>query len=219
VDTRSLNAPILCLVTAGASPAGGGLNLDTIREAARAGADLIQVRERHLDDRSLVSLVRAVVDATAGTGARVVVNDRVDVALAARAAGVHLPGDGIAAVDARRLAPEGFLIGRSTHSEEEAIAAERDGGCDYLVFGTVFPSASKPAGHPVAGVEALARTCAAVRLPVLAIGGVSLANAPQIAAAGASGIAAIALFGRHESAMHTIRTVRRMFDTCYPHRG
>jgi thiamine-phosphate diphosphorylase len=80
------------------------------------------------------------------------------------------------------------------HDLDEALAAERQGGCDYLIFGTVYPSASKPAGHAVAGVEALARVCAAVRLPVLAIGGIALDRLAEVAAAGAAGVAAIGAF-------------------------
>jgi thiamine-phosphate pyrophosphorylase len=207
-----LTPPVLCLVTDGTSSP----DLNAIREAARAGMDLIQIREPRLDDRSLLKIVRAAIDAVAGTGARVLVNDRLDVALAAGAAGVHLRGNSFDAADARRLAPGEFLIGRSVHSVAEAVHAEQGGGCDYLVFGTVFPSATKPAGHPAAGVEALERVCAAVTLPVLAIGGATVANTPRIAASGASGIAAISLFADVEGMVDTVRTVRRLFDTCYP---
>ena len=212
MEARSLTAPILCLVTPGTSRP----NLETIRAAAKGGVDLIHVRERHLDDRSLAALVRATLHVVGGTAARVVVNDRLDVALATGASGVHLRGDSIAVADARRLAPESFLISRSVHSLEEAQNAERE-GADYLIFGTVFPSVNKPAGHPVAGVDALRRACAAVRRPVLAIGGVSEANVLEVAAAGAAGVAAIGLFDTNERVADTIRTVRRLFDTCYPH--
>jgi thiamine-phosphate diphosphorylase len=212
VEARSLNAPIVCLVTSGTSRP----SLETIRAAAQGGVDLIHVRERYLDDRSLAALVRAVLDVVGGTGARVVVNDRLDVALATGAAGVHLRGDSMAATDVRRLAPEPFLVGRSVHSVEEAENAERGGGVDYLVFGTVFPSVNKPDGHPIAGVDALRRACAAVRLPILAIGGVSEANVVEVVAAGAAGVAAIGLFAANERVADTVRTVRRLFDTCYP---
>ena len=212
MEARSLNAPILCLVTSGTSRP----DLETIRAAAQGGVDLIHVRERQLDDRSLAALVRAVLNVVGGTGARVVVNDRLDVALAAGAAGVHLRGDSMAAADVRRLAPEGYLVGRSVHSVKEAQDAERGGGADYLVFGTVFPSVNKPDGHPIAGVDELRRACAAVRLPILAIGGVSGATVVEVMAAGAAGVAAIGLFAPNERVADTVRTVRRLFDTCYP---
>ncbi len=214
MDAGPLTPPVLCLVTPGTSSP----DLQAIREAARAGVDLIQIRERSLDDRSLLALVRATIDAAAGSGARVLVNDRLDVALAAGAAGVHLRGDSMAAADVRRLAPAGFIVGRSVHGVREAEDVERGGGCDYLVFGTVFESASKPAGHAVAGVDALGRVCAAVSLPVLAIGGVTLANAAQVAAAGARGVAAIGLFAGPQRVADTVRVVRGLFDTCYPQR-
>ncbi len=114
--------------------------------AARAGVDVVQVRERGLEDRALLALAGAVRLAIAGTRARLVVNERIDVALAAGADGVHLPGSAVTCEKARTIVADGFLVGRSVHSAAEAIAAEASGGCDYLVFGTVFESrASRPA--------------------------------------------------------------------------
>lgn len=165
-----------------------------IAGAARAGIALLQVRDRGLDARALVALARAAVAAAAGTPALVVVNDRLDVALAAGAGGVHLRGDSFPAADARGLVPPGFVIGRSVHAEDEAVGADEEGACDYLLFGTVFPSASKPPGHPAAGAGALRQVCRRVRMPVLAIGGITTANAAAIGAAGAAGAAAIGIF-------------------------
>jgi thiamine-phosphate pyrophosphorylase len=156
--------------------------------------DLVQVRERGLEDRSLLALVEGVREAIAGTGARLLVNDRVDVALAAEADGVHLPASAVACARIRSIVPDGFLVGRSVHTLGEAVAAAADGGCDYLIFGTVFESRSKPAGHAVAGLDALADVCAAVPLPVLAIGGITAERVPDIVRAGAAGLAAIGLF-------------------------
>ncbi|MEO8077338.1 MAG: thiamine phosphate synthase, partial [Acidobacteriota bacterium] len=136
--------PLLCLVTD--RRAAGRPLLDIIRDAAHGGVDLIQIRERDLDGRALTALVRAAVDAAAGTGARIVVNDRLDVALAAGAAGVHLRADSFTAAEVRQLSPPGFIVGRSIHGEDEAAAIEAAGGCDYLTFGTVFPSA-RTRGH------------------------------------------------------------------------
>lgn len=162
--------------------------------AARAGVDLIQVRERGLDDRALLALVRRISLACAGSRALLLVNGRTDVALAGSAAGVHLPAASPEAARIRELVPADFLIGRSVHSMGEAVAAEQSGGCDYLIFGTVYPSASKPADHVPSGVEALRSVCHAVRLPVLAIGGIVPGRVREAAAAGASGIAAIGMF-------------------------
>lgn len=169
-----------------------------IVRAARAGVDVVQVRERDLDDRALTGFVRRAVAGVRGTGARVVVNGRLDVALAAGAAGVHLRANCLPAPRARTLVPRGFLIGRSVHSLAEAQAVEAEGGCDYLVFGAVFPSTSKPEGHQPAGLAALRQVCDAVRLPVVAIGGIDGARASDAARAGAKGVAGIEVFANED---------------------
>jgi len=155
---------------------------------------MIQVRERDLNDRVLTALVRRIVAAVAGSDARVLVNDRTDIAMAAGAAGVHLRGDSPPASRVRAMVPPGFTIGRSVHRLDEIDAAADEGGCDYLMFGTVFPSAGKPAGHPVAGVAGLADAVRRSPLPVIAIGGVTREREPDIARAGAAGLAAVGRF-------------------------
>jgi thiamine-phosphate pyrophosphorylase len=193
-----VRSPLIAMVTDrrryGDDPGASESLVGAGRQAAAAGVDLIHVREFGLDDGRLVNLVAAIVEASTGSACQVVVNARADVALAARAHGVHLRGTSPSAARVRQVVGAGFLIGRSVHSVEEAEIAEASGGCDYLVFGTVFPSVSKAAGHPIAGIEALAQVCARVRLPVLGIGGVTAANAGQVAASGAAGVAAIDLF-------------------------
>lgn len=187
--------------------------MDVIAAAGAAGVDIVQIRERNLDDRALLDLTRRAVAATRETACRIVVNERLDVALAGGAAGVHLRGDSFAGSRVRRIVPERFLIGRSVHGVAEARAIAREGACDYVVFGTVFPSLSKPTGHAVAGLDALAAVCDAVELPVLAIGGITRHNAGDVAAAGASGIAAIGLFESAQSMPVTVAALRRAFDT------
>jgi len=168
--------------------------VDRAAAAARGGVDVIQVRERDLADRDLVALVRQIVAATEGTRARVLVNDRADVAIAAGAAGVHLRSDSASASRVRAIVPSAFLIGRSVHSLSDVDAAVAGGGCDYLMFGTVFPSSGKPEGHPIAGVDALKAVCRRSPLPVIAIGGVDRSRGKEIEAAGAAGFAAVGLF-------------------------
>ncbi len=180
---------------------------------ARAGIDLVQVRERDLEGRALVALVRALVAAVHGTRTRVLVNDRVDVALAAGAHGVHLRGDSAPATRVRTLVPAGFLLGRSVHGLDEGVAVSRAGGLDYLLFGTVFDSASKPRVTP-AGLEPLRRLVAAVRIPVLAIGGIEADRAAAVASTAAAGIAAIGLFGGPDAEAATA-SARRAFDTAW----
>jgi thiamine-phosphate pyrophosphorylase len=181
------------LVAAGAAPGVARECLAAqVRRAVDAGVDLIQVRERDLEAGELAALVGELVAITTATPTRIVVNDRVDVALACGADGVHLRGDSIPVGRARQLVPTGFLIGRSVHGVAEAIAA---GDADYLIAGTVFPSASKTgASTPLLGVEGLRAIAAAVNRPVLAIGGISGERIADAAAAGAAGFAAIGLF-------------------------
>jgi thiamine-phosphate diphosphorylase len=159
---------------------------------ATAGVDIIQLRESGLTDSALTALARGVVAATAGTAAMVLLNDRTDVALVTDCDGVHLPSTAPAAAIVRRMAPDGFVIGRSVHQGDDLASTAT--GCDYLTFGTVFASASKPAGHPAAGLEAFQRCCRAATVPVQAIGGVTVGNAAALARAGAGGVAAIGLF-------------------------
>lgn len=187
--------PIICLVTDRSRlPRPGDRSVVRLAEhAAGAGVPLIQVRERDLDDRRLHDLTCGIVAAVSGTGCRIVVNDRVDVAIAAGADGVHLRGDSAAAGRARAIAPAGFLIGRSVHTAAEAVVAARS-GVDYLIMGTVYPTASKPAGAPLCGLHGLRQACRAVTVPVLAIGGITTDKLDELAAAGAAGVAAVGLF-------------------------
>jgi len=167
------------------------------RHAAHAGVDLIQVRERDLEAAALAALVTAIVDAVRSTPVRVVVNDRLDVAVACGAHGVHLRADSLPVTAARRLAPPSFLIGRSVHRIEEVKAAA---GADYFVAGTVFRSESKPDDHALLGLDGLRAVVRAADAPVLAIGGVTMDRLAAVSAAGAAGVAAIGLFMDAEGA-------------------
>lgn len=192
-------SPVLCLVTDRRrfGPRWEAPLLARIAAAARAGVSIVQVRERDLEAAALLQLTRRVLDAVAGTPTRVVVNDRLDVALAAHAHGVHLRGSSMAPRRVRAHVARPFLIGRSVHERAEALADGAAEGTDYLVFGTVFESASKP-GRGAAGLAALSDLCAATAVPVLAIGGISAATAGAVARAGAAGVAGIGLFADPE---------------------
>jgi thiamine-phosphate pyrophosphorylase len=163
-----------------------------VRAAIEAEIDLLQVRERDLSARQLAVLVRAMVVLANGSHTRIVVNDRVDIALAAGAAGVHLRSDSISPSRARSMVPPGFLIGCSVHNAAEASRAGAD--VDYLVAGTVWATRSKPAGHALLGTDGLAAIVQGSTVPVLAIGGVTVERTAEVTAAGAAGIAAIGLF-------------------------
>jgi thiamine-phosphate diphosphorylase len=187
--------PVLCLVTDRRRHGASWQRalVERVAAAAREGVHLVQIRERDLEGGPLTRLVSACVAAVRGTRTRILVNDRLDVALAACAHGVHLRADSFNAVRARASAPPPFLVGRSVHSVADAVAATRDGGLDYLIFGTVFDTASKP-GHRPAGLAGLAAVARATPLPVLAIGGITRGRIDDVMAAGASGAAAIGMF-------------------------
>jgi len=187
--------PVLCLVTDrrrfGASWEDALVR--RVRAAAVEGVHLVQVRERDLDGGPLTRLVTACVDAVRGTRARVLVNDRFDVAVAGGAHGVHLRGDSFPASRIREVAPPGFLIGRSVHSVSEAVVAAESDAVNYLIFGTVFASSSKP-DRPAAGLRRLSAVASATRLPVLAIGGMTSGTIADVMRAGAAGVAGISMF-------------------------
>lgn len=198
-DRRALEAARVSSdsVPAETAPLGAHTLHDSIRRAAAAGAGWIQIREKDLDSRSLVELARFAIAETRETSVRVLVNDRLDVALAANAAGVHLGENSLpveVVTEWRRCNGRvDFLVGASCHSIESARAAERD-GADYIFFGPVFATPSKAGFGAPQGTERLREVCASVGIPVLAIGGVNMGNARECIAAGASGVAAIRLF-------------------------
>ena len=220
--------PLICLVTHGERlalrlPGRPAAVADAIvaqaAEAARCGVHFVQVREIDLEAALMIALVSRIVEAVEGSPTRVLVNDRLDVALAAGAHGVHLRGDSYPASRVRAVTAPGFLVGRSVHGPEEAAAVAAEGATDFLVFGTVFQTPSKPAGHRPAGLEGLSRVVdAASGMPVLAIGGVTVGSMPLIAAAGAAGVAAIGLFlpgeaGAAPTMAETVAGLRSAFDT------
>lgn len=173
--------------------------IENIRNAIAAGCDFVQIREKDLSARELVQLVRETVSvASASHAAKVIVNDRLDAAIAANAGGVHLGGSSLPTRDVMRWrtlghAPAESLVGVSCHSVEEIRAAERD-GADYVFFGPVFDTPSKRSFGSPQGVDRLREACGAVKIPVIAIGGVDEGNSAECIRAGAAGIAAIRMF-------------------------
>jgi thiamine-phosphate pyrophosphorylase len=226
--------PILCYVTdrRSLSPTAAGSDsslVEKIEAVAAAGLDWVQIREKDLPGRELAALTREAV--ARRSAARIVVNDRLDVAVSESAGGVHLGEASLPVVDVAKwvnrsesgvvvsdhgaasqfpVAASGdFLIGASCHSLDGAKAAVR-GGADYIFFGPVFATPSKAKFGEPQGAEKLAMVCSAVPVPVIAIGGITLENAGECIAAGAAGIAAIRLFQDASNPAHVISNLKKL---------
>lgn len=195
----SLNSPLLYLITdrrqfSRSSSDVWQTQLDLIAQAAQSGCQLIQIREKDCAARALSEFVRAAIARARPHGAKVLVNDRLDVALLTDADGVHLRVNSLPVGEVRRLVSRAdFLIGVSTHSLTEAQAADA-AGADFIVCGPVFPTPSKAEYGAPLGLTQFAEICRAVQSPVLALGGITPENCAQPLAHGAAGIAGISFF-------------------------
>lgn len=180
----------LYLVTDRQRTAGRPL-IDVIEAALQGGVDAVQLREKDLSGAALFALACRLRELTRRYGVRLLINDRIDVALAVGADGVHLPVDSFAPADARRLLGASALVGASIHSVEQARAAAA-GGADFVVVGPVFDTPSKRAFGAPLGLEALVQVTQAVTVPVYAIGGLTVDRVQSVRQRGACGIAVIA---------------------------
>jgi thiamine-phosphate pyrophosphorylase len=194
-----LKAPIIYQITSGTTTAQTTpedpqfLNiLASLRAAVDAEVSLFQIREKSLSARVLYELTVRAVEITGGSKTRLMVNDRSDIAQAAGADGVQLTSQSLPASVVREMCGPDFLIGVSTHSRDEVVAA-RDGGADFVVFGPVFETESKRAFGEPQGLEKL-RAVTELSVPVVAIGGIDRENFEACLQAGAHGVAAIRLF-------------------------
>ena len=163
---------------------------EVVRAALRAGAQAVQLREKALSPRDTLPLARRLRAETEAAGALFFLNDRLDLALAVRADGVHLGPDDLPVAAARRIAPPRFLIGYSADDPAAARAAIAD-GADYIGCGAVFPTSTKRDAGQAVGLEGLARVVQAVDAPVVAIGGIALERAAAVFRAGAAGCAVV----------------------------
>jgi thiamine-phosphate pyrophosphorylase len=203
--------PLLCLVTDRLRC--GGRPLEEVVEGAVAGGvDIVQLREKDMPAGPLLDLARRLRHITASR-ARLFVNDRVDVALASGADGVHLGESSIPVEVARSLVGDALLIGRSVHAVESAIDASR-AGADMVVFGTVFATASHPNQRP-SGVAPLAELSRHDTAPVLGIGGITIDNVGEVVKAGASGAAVITAITESPDPQEAAKSLRRAItDAC-----
>jgi thiamine-phosphate pyrophosphorylase len=193
--------------------------MERIQAIAEAGADWVQLREKHLSARALSSLAREASWRTAAHAGeeqrttRLIVNDRVDVAIAEHTHGVHLGENGLPVKEVKafvesHVSPKDFLVGVSCHSVEGAKSAGRN-AADYIFFGPIFATPSKAGMGAPQGTARLAEVCHSVAIPVLAIGGITLENASACITAGAAGIAAIRLFQDAQDPAAIVKELRQ----------
>ena len=176
----------------------GRSSADVVREAVAGGVTCVQLREKNCGTREFMEEARAVRAATRALGVPLIVNDRVDVALAIGADGVHLGQQDMAIADARRLGPPGWIIGVSAESVDDAIQAERE-GADYIGVSPVFATPTKTDAAPPLGLEGLRQIRAATKIPLVAIGGLHAGNARNVIRAGADGLAVVsAIVAAHD---------------------
>jgi thiamine-phosphate pyrophosphorylase len=190
VPPRSLRDALRLLVVTDPKASGGRPLLAVVEAALRGGAGSVQLRDKVAGTGTLLPLARGLRERCHAHGALFFVNDRVDLALAAGADGVHIGQDDLPLEAVRRLVPEGFLVGVSAETPELARSAQA-GGADYVGAGPVWPTDSKTDAGAAIGVEGVARVVAATSLPVVAIGGITPERAPGLWGAGAAGVAVI----------------------------
>ena len=179
--------PRLCLVTDSSVALHAPLE-DVVAEAVAGGVGMVQVRQKTMASGELYRLANNLRFVTRSK-ALLIINDRVDLAIAVDADGVHLPTHSLPIDIAKGLCGEGMLLGRSVHSVEEAMAADEE-GADYLILGTIYGTASHP-GREASGPELIKSVKAQVSVPVYAIGGINASNVREVIGAGAHGIAVI----------------------------
>ena len=208
---RRWHTPCLMLITDRARLRGRSLE-EVASQAVEGGASVVQLRERDLPTGELYDLaitLRAVLRGRA----LLLVNDRVDVALAVGADGVHLPEHSLPGKAVRALVSEGCILGRSVHSVDAAVRAEAE-GADFVQIGAVYETKSKPEGTP-GGVELVRAVADAVRLPVIAVGGITAENVAEVVEAGADGVAVIGAILDEDDAERAAERLHSALDDAY----
>nr|WP_290668484.1 thiamine phosphate synthase [Ardenticatena sp.] len=189
----------------------GGALLEKVAAAIRGGATIVQLRDKQATTRTLIEQARALLTITRPAGVPLIINDRVDVALAVGADGVHLGVDDMPIADARRLLGPHAIIGGSPETIEDALRMQQE-GATYLGVGDVFGTPTKPdAGTPI-GIEGVQRIIAQVAIPVVGIGGITIANAADVIRAGAAGIAVVSAVMGAQNPEAAARHLRRIIS-------
>ena len=181
---------------------------EVVAEAVAGGVTCVQLREKRCSTREFLAEARSVREALRGTGAALIINDRVDIALASGADGVHVGQQDMPIGDVRRLGPPGWIIGVSAESVADAVEAEQ-AGADYVGASPVFATPTKTDTAPPLGLDGLRALRAAVRIPVVAIGGIQVGNAREVIAAGADGLAVVSAIMGADSPRAAAAALRR----------
>ncbi len=187
-------------------------HLELARMAIKGGADTIQFRQKVGTTREMIEIVRQLKQLCLDSGVTLIVNDRVDVAIAAGADGVHLGHDDFPIRLARKLLGENRIIGGSAATLEEAQKCLAE-GADYIGFGPVYPTTSKADAGPVTGIKLLKHAVGIISLPIIAIGGLSAGNTPEVIRTGAQGIAVISAVCCQKDPEQATRTLRQALQT------
>lgn len=182
--------------------------LEVVKAAVSGGATVVQLREKHCPTGEFIHLARQLKKLLQGSGVPLIINDRLDVALAVEADGLHLGQQDMAVADARRLAGSGLIIGVSAESFADALRAERE-GADYLGISPVFATTTKKDAAAPLGLEGVGRIRAAVRLPLVGIGGVNVDNVASVIAAGADGAAVVSAIVAAENPEQAARELKK----------
>jgi thiamine-phosphate pyrophosphorylase len=211
LDPRAL---LLYLCTGQVTAPGRSL-AEAVEEAVAGGVTLVQLREKDASSGEFYRIAREVQAVTRRHHVPLVINDRLDIALAVEAEGVHLGQSDLPLPAARRLAKGRLFIGISASTVEEALRAQKE-GADYLGVGAVYPTGSKADAGEAIGTARLAEICAAARIPVAGIGGINAGNAAEVMKSGAAGIAVISGILSQPDIGEAARNLRRILNGCIP---
>jgi len=192
----------------------GRSNPEVLKAVIRGGAKIIQLREKEYTTRALYELALRFREITARAGVLLIVNDRLDIALAVEADGVHLGQDDLPLIAARKIAPE-LLIGISTHSLEEALQAQTD-GADYINIGPIFPTKTKKGVESFLGPDGMTAISRKIELPFTVMGGINESNIDQVLARGAHRVAMVTAITQAPDIVESVRALRGKIVTALP---